>query len=436
MMAKTPARFMVVLALIAACLLGDGAWGATKPRTPAKPRYAAIVVDAQSGEVLHAENSDAQRYPASLTKMMTLFMIFEAIDRKKIRFDTEWRVSAFAAGQSPTKLGLQAGRSIAVRDVVLGLITKSANDAAVVAAENLGGTESAFAELMTERAHRLGMSRTTFRNASGLPHPSQQTTASDLARLARAMIRTFPHHYHLFSTTQFAYGGITHHNHNRFMNWYDGADGLKTGYIHASGFNLAASALRQDRRLVGVVMGGPSPGWRDDRMGEILDAAFARRPKDRKPATPALEADQRPARNAPGAELAAHVDGAAATQARKPVPSGQAAAPRSGWSIQVGAYAELDQAQRAIQQARKLAPTPLQASAVDIQKIGGKGRDANLLRARLTGLTSKAARDACEALKSRRQVCLVVGPSVAQSSAIPSVAAQPPAVAATARPGG
>jgi D-alanyl-D-alanine carboxypeptidase len=368
--------------------------------------------------------------------MMTLFMIFEAIDRKKIRFDTEWRVSAFAAGQSPTKLGLQAGRSIAVRDVVLGLITKSANDAAVVAAENLGGTEPAFAELMTERAHRLGMSRTTFRNASGLPHPGQQTTASDLARLSRAMIRMFPHHYHLFATTQFAYGGITHHNHNRFMNWYDGADGLKTGYIHASGFNLAASAVRQDRRLIGVVMGGPSPGWRDDRMGEILDAGFARRPKDRKPAAPALEAEQRPARSGPGTELAAHTDGAATPTARKPATSAQTASPRSGWSIQVGAYAEFDQAQRAIQQARKLAPTPLQTSAADIQKIGGKGRDANLLRARLTGLTSKAAREACEALKSRRQACLVVGPSVAQSAPMPSVAAHPPATTAPQRPGG
>jgi hypothetical protein len=171
-------------------------------------------------------------------------------------------------------------------------------------------------------------------------------------------------------------------------------------------------------------------------MGEILDAAFARRPKDRKPGAPALEAEQRPARNAPGTELAAHVDGTAAAQARKPMSSGQAAPLRSGWSIQVGAYAELDQAQRAIQQARKLAPTPLQASATDIQKIGGKGRDANLLRARLTGLTSKAAREACEALKSRRQACLVVGPSVAQSSSPPTVAAQPSAAAGTARPGG
>jgi D-alanyl-D-alanine carboxypeptidase len=436
MMAKAPARLMVALAFIAGILVGEGAWGATKPRSPAKPRYAAIVIDAQSGEVLHTENANALRYPASLTKMMTLFMIFEAIDRKKIRFDTEWRVSPFAAGQSPTKLGLQAGRSIVVRDVVLGLITKSANDAAVVAAENLGGTEPAFAELMTERAHRLGMSRTTFRNASGLPHPGQQTTASDLARLSRAMIRTFPHHYHLFATTQFAYGGITHHNHNRFMNWYDGADGLKTGYIHASGFNLAASALRQDRRLIGVVMGGPSPGWRDDRMGEILDTAFARRPKDRKPAAPALEAEHRPARNGPGPELAAHADGAATTQARKTATPAQMVSPRSGWSIQVGAYAELDQAQRAIQQARKLAPTPLHASAADIQKIGGKGRDANLLRARLTGLTSKAAREACEALKSRRQACLVVGPSVAQAAPVPSVAAHPPAAMAPARPGG
>ncbi|MFM8991800.1 MAG: D-alanyl-D-alanine carboxypeptidase family protein, partial [Alphaproteobacteria bacterium] len=248
--------------LLATGLLGAADAGAAAKPAP-KPRYAAIVVDAATGEVLHAEHPDDLRYPASLTKMMTLFMIFEAIDRKRIGFDTQWKVSAFAAGQSPTKLGLQAGRSASVRDVVLGLITKSANDAAVVAAENLAGSEPEFAQQMTQRARRLGMARTTFRNASGLPHPEQRSTAADLARLSRALVRSFPHHYHLFSTANFTHAGVTHHNHNRFMQWYDGADGLKTGYIHASGFNLAASATRNGRRLIGVVMGGPSSGWRD-----------------------------------------------------------------------------------------------------------------------------------------------------------------------------
>ena len=406
---KAPAMLAFLTGFLAVGLAAAPALGAAKARNAVKPRYAAIVVDAQTGEILHAEHADALRYPASLTKMMTLFMIFEAIDRKKIRFDTEWRVSAFAAGQSPTKLGLQAGRTISVRDVVLGLVTKSANDAAVVAAENLAGSEQAFAAQMTERARKLGMSRTTFRNASGLPNPGQQTTAADLSRLSRALIRNFPHHYHLFSTSHFTFAGTTHHNHNRFMQWYDGADGLKTGYIHASGFNLAASAVRQDRRLVGVVMGGPSSGWRDDRMGEILDAAFARRQKDRKTPLPTLEAEQRTPRSGPGTELAAH--GTVPQPAtRAPAPANGSAAPRPGWSIQVGAYAELDQAHRAIQQARKLAPTPLHASATDIQKVGGSGRDASKLRARLTGLNAKAAKEACEVLRARRLPCLVVAP--------------------------
>lgn len=389
---------------------------AAKARNAAKPRYAAIVVDAQTGEILHADHPDALRYPASLTKMMTLFMIFEALDRKRIRLDTEWKVSAFAAGQSPTKLGLQAGRTIQVRDVILGLVTKSANDAAVVAAENLAGSEPAFAAQMTERARKLGMSRTTFRNASGLPDPGQQSTAADLSRLARALIRGFPHHYQFFSTSQFSFAGNVHHNHNRFMQWYDGADGLKTGYIHASGFNLAASAMRNERRLVGVVMGGPSAGWRDDRMGEILDAAFARRVRERKPTAPTLEAALPPDRGAvPHGELVAQGSTAAAVTPRSAAAPG-AIGTRSGWSIQVGAYAEAEQAQRAIQQARKIAPVLLQHAASDIQKIGGAGRDAARIRARLTGLDAATARDVCAFLRERRLPCMPVAPGASPRS--------------------
>ncbi|MFO0294486.1 MAG: D-alanyl-D-alanine carboxypeptidase family protein [Rhodospirillales bacterium] len=407
----------VLAGLAAAAMLVLAPLATAKTTPPVKPRYAAIVVDGLTGEVLHAEHADALRYPASLTKMMTLFMIFEALDRKKIGLDSEWKVSAFAAGQSPTKLGLQAGRTIAVRDVILGLVTKSANDAAVVAAENLAGTEPAFAAQMTERARKLGLARTTFRNASGLPNPGQVTTAADMARLARALIRSFPQHYAFFSASQFSFAGTTHHNHNRFMQWYDGADGLKTGYIHASGFNLAASAVRHDRRLVGVVLGGPSSGWRDDRMGELMDAAFARKQKDRQPRVAADDAAARGQRTGPGTETAAHAPRAG----RPPAPPETSATPRPGWAIQVGAYSEVELAQRAIQQARKLAPTPLQAAATEIQRVGGTGRDANRLRARLTGLGAKAARDACEVLRERGLPCLVVPPG----PGVPALAAAP-----------
>lgn len=404
--ANAALRTILVCLGWAALLLGASDAPAKAP-APVKPRYAAIVVDSQTGEVLHAEHADAQRYPASLTKMMTLFMIFEALDRKKIGLDSEWKVSAFAAGQSPTKLGLQAGRTIAVRDVILGLVTKSANDAAVVAAENLGGSEPAFAAMMTERARKLGLARTTFRNASGLPNPGQVTTAADMARLARALIRSFPHHYAFFSASQFSFAGTTHHNHNRFMQWYDGADGLKTGYIHASGFNLAASAVRHDRRLVGVVLGGPSSGWRDDRMGELLDAAFARRPKERPPQAAIAEAAPKGPRTSPGPEQASH-----GSRAARPQPSPETGTPlQPSWAIQVGAYSDIELAQRAIQQARKLAPTPLQSAASDIQRVGGNGRDANRVRARLTGLGAKAARETCDVLRERGLPCLVVPPA-------------------------
>jgi len=239
-------------------------------------RSAAIIMDAATGNVLYEDNADAPRYPASLTKVMTLHLLFEALDAKRITFDSRFPVSAKAAAQDPTKLGLKDGETIAVRDIILGLITKSANDAAVVAAEGLAGSESAFAAQMTEKARRLGMTSTTFRNASGLPDPQQKTTARDLAMLARATIRAFPHHYHLFDTPSFTYKGITHANHNRLNNWYPGADGLKTGYIRASGFNLITSAKRDNRRLIGVVLGGVSPGSRDQEMARLLDATFVR----------------------------------------------------------------------------------------------------------------------------------------------------------------
>lgn len=407
------------------------------------PRYSSIVVDVQSGHVLHAENADAIRFPASLTKMMTLFMIFEALDERRIRFDTVWRASAEAAGQSPTRLGLQSGQAITVREVVLALVIKSANDAAVVAAEALAGDEDRFAQRMTERARRLGLSRTNFTNASGLPDPAQTTTASDMAKLARALIRVFPHHYPLFSTTEFTFAGVTHQSHNRFMNWYDGADGLKTGYIRASGFNLAASANRDGRRLVGVVMGGQSPGWRDDRMGEIMDAGFSRRvplrglPEIRQAShLPDPRASASPARNAEHQGEAAPVLVATAgvpviAALLKPPPVPQAAPPvaarrgpargaapvaRPGWAIQVGAYANVALARRAAEQAKRAAPAALRLAAIDVQRIGGAGRDATLLRARLSGLSPQAARDACRVLHQRRHGCFAVPPSPGSQS--------------------
>jgi D-alanyl-D-alanine carboxypeptidase len=218
--------------------------------------HASIVIDADSGQVLEEFHADKPCYPASLTKLMTLYLTFSALRQGKLTLNKELRVSARAAGQSPTKLCLKPGGFISVKSAILALVTKSANDAAVVLAEALAGTEPRFAGIMTHTAHHLGMSHTTFRNASGLPNPRQRTTARDLARLANALIHEFPEYYHFFSVRSFVFRGKTIHGHDHLLGRFRGADGLKTGYIRASGFNLVTSAVRDDNRLIGVVIGG------------------------------------------------------------------------------------------------------------------------------------------------------------------------------------
>lgn len=241
---------------------------------PARANYASLVMDASTGRVLYEANADLPRYPASLTKMMTLYMLFEALDQGRMTLDQTLYTSAHAASQSPTKLGLRVGQQIAVEDAILGLVTKSANDAAALIAEALGGTEEQFAVDMTARAHQLGMTQTFFANASGLPDPNQVTTARNMAILALALVHDYPHYYHYFGTEQFYWGGAVHPNHNRLLGAYPGIDGIKTGYTHAAGFNLVASAIRGDRRLIGVVMGARSSGTRNVMMTSLLDQGF------------------------------------------------------------------------------------------------------------------------------------------------------------------
>ena len=245
--------------------------------TPAEARrYASIVIDAGTGEVLHADKADRRAYPASLTKMMTLYLLFEAVDQGRLGLNQKLPVSRRAAGMPPSKLGLKRGQSIRVKDAIKALVTKSANDVAVVVAEALGGSEQKFARLMTEKARTLGMTRTTFRNASGLPNNRQLSTARDMARLARALQRRYPHHYAVFKTKAFSYKGRRYKNHNKLLSNYAGTDGIKTGYTHASGFNLAASTVRDGRRLIAVVFGGKTAKSRDRHMRKLLDRSFAK----------------------------------------------------------------------------------------------------------------------------------------------------------------
>jgi D-alanyl-D-alanine carboxypeptidase len=224
-------------------------------RSISQTKYAAIVVDAKSGEVLYAKRADSPRYPASITKVMTLYLTFEALAAGKLQLDDRVLMSPRAAAQSPTKLGVPAGQTISVSEAMQAMAIKSANDVAVAMAEKLGGTESRFAALMTLRARELGMDNTHFVNASGLPDSRQITSARDIAILSRAVMRDYPQYYRLFSQTSFTFRGQTMRNHNGLLHRMPGVDGLKTGFTNASGFNLAVSAVRDNRRLIAVVMG-------------------------------------------------------------------------------------------------------------------------------------------------------------------------------------
>lgn len=241
------------------------------------PPYAAMVVDVKSGRTLHAVNEDAPRIPASLTKVMTLYMLFEQMERGRFNMNSELKVSAYAASQPPTKLGLRAGSTIEVEDAIKSMITLSANDSSVVVAENIAGSEEAFAEQMTRKARALGMDSTRFYNPHGLPNsPPNITTARDLTILARAIQERFPKYFPLFQMRSFQYGSRTIRGHNRLLGKIEGVDGIKTGYTRASGFNLMTSAKSEGRQIVSIVLGGRSGASRDKIMADLVLASLPR----------------------------------------------------------------------------------------------------------------------------------------------------------------
>lgn len=256
--------------LVLVCLF---VWSA-QAEAASKPRYTALVIDAESGIILHQSNANSTVHPASLTKMMTLMMLFEALEKGRLRLNDRIRISDRAASMVPSKIGLKPGATIRVEDAIYALVTKSANDIAVAVAEHLGKTESNFARMMTRTAQKRGMTRTVFKNASGLHDPGQITTAADMAKLAHILIYEYPTYYKYFSKKSFTYLGRTYKNHNRLMDSYEGMDGLKTGYITASGYNLVASAVRGERRLIGVVFGGRTSDARNSKMKELLNEGF------------------------------------------------------------------------------------------------------------------------------------------------------------------
>lgn len=277
----------------------------------ANSKYAGIVVDAKTGNVLYSENADRLQYPASLTKMMTLYLTFEALEQGRIRLDTPVPFSTFASAQQPTKLGVRPGGTITVEQAILGLVTLSANDASTALGELLAGTEGRFAQVMTAKAHALGMTRTTYRNANGLPNTAQMTTARDQARLGIALRQHFPQYYGYFSTQSFKFGQRVIRSHNRLVGSVRGVDGIKTGYTRAAGFNLVSSVEVDGKSIVGVVLGGASTPARDNQMRKLiatyLPKASSRRGSSeliaQTPPQPAPVAETRVASAAPDVSL-------------------------------------------------------------------------------------------------------------------------------------
>ncbi|MES0809183.1 D-alanyl-D-alanine carboxypeptidase [Roseibium sp. SCPC15] len=273
--AKAVVRLGKVLALGALLLSAPAA-------ALANSKYAGIVVDAKTGKTLYSSSADAYRYPASLTKIMTLYVVFEELEAGRLSLNSRLKVSKYAAGRPPSKLGLKAGTSIKVKDAILALVTKSANDVATVVAENIGGSEKRFAERMTRTARQLGMKKTTFRNPHGLPNSGQRTTARDMATLGRAIQEHFPQYYSYFKTRSYKYKGRTYGNHNKLLGRVKGVDGIKTGYIRASGFNLVTSVNTGGRKIVAVVMGGRSGASRNAQMTKLINRYLSKASRGKK----------------------------------------------------------------------------------------------------------------------------------------------------------
>jgi D-alanyl-D-alanine carboxypeptidase len=360
-------------------------------------RYSSIVVDVASGSVLEQANADAPRYPASLTKLMTLYMVFEALRDRRISLNDLVPVSAHAASMEPSKLGLVPGTRITVQQAILGLVTKSANDAAAALGEKLGGSEDRFAQMMTLRARAMGMAHTTFANASGLPDDRQMTTARDLALLARRLVSDFPDDYRYFSTPSFTFDRRVIYNHDMMLKEYPGADGMKTGYTEAAGHNLITSAVRGGVRLIGVVLGAGSNAARDEHMVALLNQGFGEM------GVPTGAPATQVARSAPSLIASAHAATVAEARAAPAKPAATAA-----WGIQVGSYATERTAQEVAASAHRAA----EGGEVRIEHVNVRG--VPLWRAQVVGLTAARAQGACGVMAHSRTACMVLRPEPRQ----------------------
>ena len=406
---------------------------AKKRRAKGNTKYAAYVIDARTGKVLHSRYANAPRYPASLTKMMTLYLVFEELKAQRMSLKTRIRMSREANKRPPSKIYVKTGNSISAEQAIYALVTKSANNVAAAVGEHISGSESAFARRMTLKARQLGMMRTTFRNASGLPNRQQRTTAADMAKLGLALRQHFPRRYSYFQTRSFRYGKRTYPNHNRLLGRVRGVDGIKTGYTRASGYNLVTSAGANGRQIVAVVMGGRSGSTRNAAMTKLvkryLPKASRRRAKRLVKAwrpswgsskrtlvaavpSPEILPTARPPRTIDDV-VAASTKAAYAPEAT-PIETANTAKlsvkPKfktGPWSIQVGASRTRKGARSLIADAKRAGRGMLNEHNSNTSRVRSRGR--SLFRARFSGFaSSRTARKACRTLKRRRVPCLAI----------------------------
>lgn len=371
---------------------------------PAQAKYASFIINENTKRVYYTANADTRNYPASLTKIMTLYMIFDALKTKKISMNTKFKVSRRATRQPPSKLNLSAGSSISVKHAILALITKSANDVATVVAENLGKSERNFARLMTKKARKLGMKRTTFKNASGLPNRGQLSTARDMATLGMAIRKNHSVFFKLFKTKSFIYKGTKYSNHNNLLGSYSGTDGIKTGYTHASGFNLVASVERNGQRIIGVVFGGKKARSRDKHMIKLLNRYF--KTNASKPLVRIANASELP-KNRPKIIVAEK------NVKNFKVPPNVINTllldrTNDDWFIQIGAFTNRLNAHKAARNARNVVPEQLgnlPASLSKISKVNNNNTEY-LWRVRFIELAENQARSVCAELWTSGLSCI------------------------------
>lgn len=398
-------RFLLITLL--SLIFASTATAADAPR-----RYASIVVDADTLEIVHARQIDDMRYPASLTKVMTLYLTFDALNAGTLKLNEPIAVSAIAARTPPTKLGLRAGQTITVENLIQAVAVKSANDAAVVLAERLAGSEANFAAQMTAKARQLGMTKTTFKTANGLPHPEQQTSARDMAKLASNILKNHRRYYHYFGQERFRYGGRTYKNTNGLLHWLDGVDGFKTGFTNASGYNLIVSAQRDGRRLIAVVLGGASGASRNSHMQDLIERGFDVMGVAPVKALPPVTIKREPV---PTAKTPQIVSTPTAIRLRgtnkKIVTVSNDDALRlsdfkddNNWGIQVGAFKKKSEAEAQISTIGGL--HILSKSRPNVSPLTRNGQ--TLYRARFDGLSVKDAQAACKALAKLSSGCLIV----------------------------